>query len=113
MFNFGDPMDTARLSWDYALKAKGPAVPSVPYDELEEQDLRNMLAYLHISVGNAQEQGASDEVMEILVNEYDHVFQLLAEGSDEFRESVRKGRHFPATGTDQESVEKYNRLAGV
>ncbi len=113
MFNFGDPMDTARLAWDYALRAKGPKVPSVPYDELEEQDLRNMLAYLHISVGNAQEQGVSDEVMEILVNEYDYVFQLLAEGSDEFRESVRSNRHFPATGVDAESIQKYKRLAGL
>ena len=113
MFDFGDPLDTAKVMWDYALSAKGPALPSVSYDELEEQDLRNALAYLHIAVGNAAESGHSDEVMAILVKEYDTVFQLLAEGCDSFREMVRAGRHFPATGVSPESVQKYKELAGL
>ena len=113
MFNFGDPLDTAKVAWNYALSVKGPAVPSVPYDEMEEQDLRNTLAYLHIAVGNGVQEGASEEVMEILVKEYDTVFQLLAEGCDEFREMVRTHKHFPATGTDKESVQKYKELAGL
>ncbi len=113
MFNFGDPLDTAGVAWNYALSVKGPAVPSVPYDEMEEQDLRNTLAYLHIAVGNGVQEGASEEVMEILVEEYDTVFQLLAEGCDEFKEMVRTSKHFPATGTDKESVQKYKELAGL
>ncbi len=113
MFNFGDPLDTAKVAWNYALNVKGPAVPSVPYDELEEQDLRNVLTYLHIAVGNALQEGASEEVMKILVDEYDTVFQLLAEGCDSFREMVRANRHFPATGTSTESVQKYKELAGL
>ena len=113
MFDFGDPLDTARVMWNYAFTVKGPEVPSVPYDELEEEDLRNMLAYLHIAVGDAVEGGSSDEVLSILVQEYDTVFQLLAEGCDSFREMVGQGRHFPATGHSKESVEKYKRLAGL
>lgn len=113
MFNFGDPLDTAKVAWNYALSVKGPLLPSVPYDEMGEQDLRNALAYLHMAVGNGVEEGASEEVMEILVEEYDTVFQLLAEGCDKFREMVRTGKHFPATGTDKESVRKYKELAGL
>ena len=113
MFNFGDPLDTAKLAWEYALSVKGPKLPSAPYDELDEQDLRNALTYLHIAIGNALEHGASDEVVEILVEEYDEAFQVLAEGCDSFREAVFSGRHFPATGTDKESVKKYKRLAGL
>ena len=113
MFDFGDPLDTARLSWEYALSVKGPKVPPVPYDELEEQDLRNVLTYLHVAVGNAAQSGASDQVLEILVDEYDEVFQLLAEGCDSFREMVRANRHFPATGSSTENTQKYKQLAGV
>jgi len=113
MFDFGDPLDTAKVMWSYALSVKGPALPSVSYDELGEQDLRNALAYLHIAVGNAVESGHSDEVMAILMEEYDTVFQLLAEGCEDFREMVRAGRHFPATGVTPENVQKYKELAGL
>lgn len=113
MFDFGNPLDTARLSWESALSVTGPKVPSVPYDELEEQDLRNVLAYLHIAVGDALENGLSDEVVEILVSEYDEVFQLLAEGCESFREMVRANKHFPVTGNTAENVQKYKRLAGL
>ena len=113
MFDFGSPLDTAKLSWEYALSAAGPEIPFAPYDELEEQDLRNVLAYLHIAIGDALHNGLSDEVVEILVNEYDGVFQLLAEGCDSFREMVRANKHFPATGNTSENVQKYKQLAGL
>ncbi len=113
MFDFGDPLDTAKVMWNYALSVKGPALPSEPYEELEEKDLRNALAYLHIAVGNAVQNGHSDEVLAILVEEYDTVFQLLAEGCEDFREMVRANRHFPATGVSPESVQKYKELAGL
>jgi hypothetical protein len=113
MFDFGDPVDTARISWDSALRVKGPKVPLVPYDEMTEPDLRNMLAYLHISIEEGLEADVSGAVMEILVAEYDQAFQVLAEGSDDFRDSVEAGRHFPATGVTPESVQKYRDLAGL
>ena len=113
MFDFGDPLDTAKIAWDSALRVKGPKVPSASYDEMEEHDLRNMLAYLYISVQEGLEYDYSDTVMEILVSEYDQAFRVLAEGSDSFRDSVKAGRHFPATGVTPESIEKYNNLAGL
>lgn len=113
MFDFGKPSDTAQVFWEQALKARGPKVPAVPYDELEEADLRNVFAYLYMAVTDAFSTGASDAVVEVLLKDYDEVFVLLAEGTDSFREAVRSGRHQYVMGYNKESIQKYNRLAGI
>lgn len=113
MFDFGDPLDTAKLAWDLAFKVTGPAIPPGPYEELEEKDLRNLLAYLYIAVVDTDRDGASEEVMKILVEEYDRVFRLVSEVSKDFREGVRAGSHFPPTGSSPENIEKYKKLAEV
>tara|TARA_B100001173_G_scaffold309681_1_gene322586 strand:+ start:829 stop:1170 length:342 start_codon:yes stop_codon:yes gene_type:complete len=113
MFNFGNPEDTAKLFLDEALRESGPEIPTVPYDELEEEELRNALAYLHIAIGNSLEDGADEDVVDILVSHYDNVFYLLAGISQDFREAVQSNRHFPATGSDPDSVKKYSKLADL
>lgn len=113
MFNFGDPLDTAKLIWARSMSTTGPAIPEVPYDELEERELRSVFTYLYMSVEEAIGEGVEGEVMQILVNEYDVVFELLAEACDSFREAVRANRHVPVVGYSPENVKKYKRLAGV
>ncbi len=107
MFNFGDPQDTAELFQKSALSGGGPILPDCHWEEMQEQDLRNAFTYLYRSVRQAHEEGASDEVMEVLVNEYDEVFTALAEASDRFRAKVLTGGHQPVLGTTREQVDKY------
>ena len=113
MFLFGDPLDAAKLIWARSMTTTGPAVSELPYDELEERELRSVLTYLYISVEEASREGVDDEVMQILIDEYDVAFKFLAEVSDRFREAVRTNRHVPVNGYNKENIQKYKRLAGV
>lgn len=113
MFDFGAPEDSADLFRKKALGAKGPRLPDCHWDEMEEKDLRNAFAYLYMAVRDALQEGASDEVVEILLKDYDEVFKALAEASERFREAVRTSKHRPVLGATRESVDKYKKLAGV
>lgn len=113
MFHFGDPLEVAKIFWENAVRVQGPKVPDLPYDEMEEQDLRNIFTYLYMSVQAAFDQGASDEVMAILVAQYDEVFQALAEASEGFRNVVRYNQHVYVGGYSKENIKKYKQLAGV
>ena len=107
MFDFGNPEDTAELFQKAAFLGGGPVLPDCHWEEMQEQDLRNAFTYLYRSVRQAHEEGASDEVMEILTNEYDKVFTALAEASDRFKAKVLNGGHQPVLGTTREQVDKY------
>lgn len=113
MFFFGDSSETAQLYWTSALNLEGPAIPDVFYDEMSEKQLRNTLTYLRIAYLQAVQDGAGDEILALLLDEYDLVFEHLAEVSDDFRKAVLTGLHQPITGFDDESFAKYRSLAGV
>lgn len=113
MFDFGDPQDTAKLFWENAVRIQGPRVPDLPYDEMSEQDLRNVFTYLYISAQDALAEGASEEVVRILIDQYDEVFQALAEASESFRNVVRYNQHVYVGGYSKENIKKYKELAGV
>ena len=113
MFNFGKPEDTVALFVEESFRGKGPSLPDCHWREMEEKDLRNLFTYLYRAVRNAHTAGASDEVVELLLSEYDALFQALAETSDSFRQAVKDNKHQPVLGTTKEQVLKYKKLAGV
>jgi hypothetical protein len=113
MFVFGKPEDTAQLFREEALRSPGPSLPDRHWKEMEERDLRNAFTYLYRAVRSAHEEGVGDEVLEVLLLEYDEVFKALAETSDSFKRAVSGNRHQPVLGTTREQVDKYKKLAGV
>lgn len=113
MFNFGAPEDSADLFRRKALKVRGPKLPDCHWEEMEEKDLRNAFTYLYMSVSDALREGASDDVIEILLKEYDEVFEALAQASERFRDAVKTNRHRPVLGATRESIDKYKKLAGL
>lgn len=113
MFDFGAPEDTAQLFWTSALKVRGPKLPETPVDEMSEEELRNAIAYCYLAHQKAQEEGASDEVMQVLVDQHDEVFEALAVASGRFRDNVLNNRIHWMGGWDPENIAKYKRLAGV
>jgi hypothetical protein len=113
MFFFGNPEDTAKMYWEEAGRLTGPAMPLAPLDELTEQELRNVLTYQRIAIRAAWDDGAADEVTELLIEQYDQTFAHLAMVSDEFRDAVEKGRHRVIGGFTRENLDKYRRLAGL
>ena len=113
MFDFGKPEDTASLFTEESFRGKGPSLPDCPWREMEEKDLRNLFTYLYRAVRSAHEAGASDEVIEVLLLEYDEVFKALAETSTSFQQAVQNNKHQPVLGYTKEEVEKYRKLAGL
>ncbi len=113
MFFFGDAEQTARLYIDNKLGQTGPVIPDVHYEEMEEQDLRYVFAYLYGAVKEAHRDGADAEVIAILTRDYDAVFKQLAEVSERFRDVVARGRHIYIPNRKRENVEKYKKLAGL
>jgi len=87
----------------------GPTVPDAHYDEMSEQDLRNLNAYLHAALTHALRHALGDDIVEVLTEWYDEVFIALAGSSDRFRERVLEGDVFPPGG--QSVRKKYRELA--
>lgn len=113
MFHFGDAASSAQLIKTNAFNVKGPNAPDKPFAELSEQEMKTTLAYLRLSVKTARRMGASEEVVALLVKDYDEGFKALAEASEGFKERVRSGVVFPVDGFTKENIKKYARLAGV
>ena len=76
----------------------GPTVPDVHYDEMSEQDLRNLNAYLHATLTHALRHNLGDDVAAVLTEWYDDVFKALVAVSERFRERVLDGSVFPPGG---------------
>lgn len=116
-FHFGSTEDQANLYWDGALSVQGPAVPSLPLDELSLQDVRNALAYARIACKAAEESDVPGDVYKELVARHDAVFAHLCSIDDDFRDRVlgRKPgmKPFWLGGYDPENIQKYLDLASA
>jgi hypothetical protein len=62
-----------------------------------------------MAIDNAAKDGASQEIIDILISLYDEAFCLLAERSEDFRAFVINGTHFPVGGWKNKG--KYKELA--
>ena len=113
MFEFGRPEDTMELLWGNSLALAGPGLPDCHWEEMEEQDLLNAFTYLYLTVREAILDEVSQDVIDLLVSEYDQVFEVIASSSEEFREAVRSGRHKIVLGPQKEHRNKYKKLAGL
>jgi len=109
MFHFGDPEDAAKLQLNEYLNRMGPEVPDVHFEEMKEQDLRNVMAYIYGALRGAIRDGLDEAAVAILRDWYDEVFVALAASSDRFRENVLKGFVQPPGG--QSERKKYRELA--
>jgi hypothetical protein len=111
MFNFGSAEDTASLYWSESLNIQGPALPDAHFEEMEEQDLVHAFAYLYIALREAYRSGAADEVIELLTEPYDEVFEFLCIVRPEFVEAVLGGRHQYLPGWFPDVIKKYQGIA--
>ena len=109
MFHFGNPEDAARLQLNEYLNRLGPDIPDVHFEDMEEQDLRNAMAYIYGALRGAIGDGMDDAVVAILRDWYDEVFWALAVASDSFRENVLQGFVVPPGG--QPERKRYRELA--
>ena len=101
MFLFGDPAEAARLHVDTYLALPGPDVPDIHIDEMEERDLRNVMAYLYGALEIGLQEDLDETMLDIVREWYDEAFTALAEVSERFREKVLDGSVFPPGGPTQ------------
>lgn len=113
MFYFGDPSVSAQIFLDNAQRVQGPTLPAVHYDEMSVEDVRNALTYIYLAYMDAEEGGASPEIIDILVQQYDEVFEHLAAICDEFREACRNSPGSYPGPKGRANLAKYRKLAGV
>jgi len=83
---------------DMYLSAGGPSVPDIHLDEMNEQDLRNVMAYMHAALTRGLEHGLDEAMLGVLTEWYDEVFCALVATSERFRENMLKGFVFPPGG---------------
>ncbi|WGL30623.1 hypothetical protein SCRES2_gp84 [Synechococcus phage S-CRES2] len=111
MFHFGDSGQSAQLYREYALSMSGPNPPDVHWEEMSEKDLRVAFTYCYAALARALRDGADEATIAELTEEYDRMFQGLAQASDEFCLAVLSNRHQFLPGYDDATIEKYKRFA--
>lgn len=113
MFFFGDDESAAQLARESALASDGPAVSSSPMQDMTVEELMVAMTYARMACQSAINEGLPQGVFEILLAEYDQMFETLAKKSPAFVEVVRMNRHVYLGGYSDENVAKYRALAGV
>ena len=99
MFNFGTPEDTAILLWDRASLVPGPDLYFAPVDEMTHEELRKALNYARVACNFALFEGHPQEVVDVLMGQFDEIFMALVPIDKEFEEFILSGGFLPPTGT--------------
>ena len=113
MFYFGDPVETAKIYWDRAAKIRGPKVATKPVEEMTLSQLRNALVYCRAAHALAETELQSKEVLDVLVDQYDEVFEELASVDSILRTAIEKNRHKYLGGYEKENIAKYKAMVGL
>ena len=111
MFHFGDSGQNAQLYREYTKTLKGPILPDVHWEEMSEKDLRIAFAYQYAALKKALEDQSDEEVIAELTEEYDELFQGLAQASERFCEAVLSNRHMFLPRHDRATIDKYKGFA--
>jgi hypothetical protein len=113
MFIFGSTEENARLFQDLAAGVQGPKVPDIPVEEMTNKMLEIHMTYARMAYMISVQQGATQEVQDYLLNEYDILFSKLCEISESFIEVIKSNRHRYVGEPDPESIAKYRKIAGI
>jgi hypothetical protein len=114
MFVFGSPEDIAKVYWENALAVPGPILPDCPIEEMSEEDLMYCLAYCRIAVVKAlEEDSPGEDVLIILLSEFDRVFEVAVNSVDSFRAAFADNKHRYLGGYGLDNVNKYRALANM
>lgn len=101
MFNLGTPEDTAILLWDRASLIPGPDLYYAPVDEMSHEDLRKALNYARVACNYAIHEGHPQEVLDVLMAQFDEIFVTLIPIDEQLKDFVLSGGFLPPTGTRQ------------
>ena len=87
---------------DTFLSAPGPNVPDLHLEDLSEQEVYNLGAYVHAALNSAIQEDLDGEVIAVLREWYDEIYVMVLEDSPEYRERVLGGFvFFPGDSSDR------------
>ena len=109
MFYFGDPESIAMTYYAEARASSGPAVPDVHVDDLTADEALKTAIYTRVAFNNAEQAGAPQEVLDVIISWYDELFCIVAATSQEFCDTYRRGGHHLIV-ISPEAQRKYDRL---
>lgn len=113
MFHFGDPAETAKIYWDRAVKIRGPKAPAKSIDEMSLNQLKNALVYCRAAHALAETELQPKEVLDVLVAQYDEVFEALASVDSTLRDAVKLNKHKYLGGYGKDNIAKYKAMVGL
>ena len=114
MFYFGDPKDSAQMLLDNVKgESTGPPCPEKDLSEMTEHENRVALTYYYIAFHDGKRAGVASEILDVLMEKYDVLFEALAKRSEEFQNAVDGNRHQYLTGYNKPAKAKYRKLAGL
>lgn len=80
---------------------------------MTEEEHRIALVYYYIAYHDGRRAGVASEVMNVIMGQYDVLFEGLAKRSEEFKKVVDQNRHQYLTGYNKPTKAKYRKLAGL
>ena len=112
MFFFGDPRSTADLFYDDMVRQEvgAPEMLRMPPDELTEQEMRNLLAWVFWAHQKAEQEDLGAEVLEVIEMDYIQVMCNLALVSEEYAGWVTGNAGRYINQDDPEKKQLYKRL---
>ena len=113
MFFFGDPADTAQIYWDKARGLRGPSMVNIHWEDMTSKQLKIAIVYARMAHRMAEQDSQPPEVMSILLEIYDELFEAMCAASEDFVTAVAENRHNFVGGYDRENIEKYKSIAGL
>lgn len=86
MFFFGDNSVAVGYYYQQGIDASEGRLEDAHFEEMSEEQLRVALTCLRIAILKADEEGASEDILGALEADYQEVFTLLCQTSQQFRE---------------------------
>lgn len=87
-FLFGSPEDTAQMYIDSVAGMQGPPLPEGHYQELSEPEVRTIMVHLWRALRGAIQDGAHEDVIAIIGEDYSEIVLYLADISPRFKNKV-------------------------
>jgi hypothetical protein len=110
MFVFGEPQDIAEMFRVEVAAEWDVEKPTNPIKEQSVEELQVSICFAREAYQRALHNDSTEESLDILLNDYDELFTVLATTSENFRNIVLNGTHVVIGSNTTEQKNKYKAI---
>lgn len=110
MFVFGEPQDIAEMFRVEVASEWQVEKPTKPIEEQSIEELELSICLAREAYERALYGNSTEESLDILLDDYDELFKVLATNSETFREAVMNDTHVPIGSTAFSKITKYKEI---